>query len=491
MTERGGRIVRMGATISALMVLLFSAAACTTNPATGERQIAPLMSVEQEAKVGAEAHPKILEAFGGAYPDAQLGGYVAGIATRVARATNIPNGQYRVTVLDSPVVNAFALPGGYVYVTRGLMALANDEAELAGVIGHEMGHVAARHSAQRQTAAIGTTLLGAVLGAVIGNQAASQAIGLGGQGFLAGYSRDQEFESDMLGIRYLVGAGYDPLGVADFLETMGAQDALEARVRNLPQDATRNNWLASHPATASRVDAARSHARDAGATPATGERNRDTYLKALNGMLYGDRPEDGIVRDRDFLHPKLRFAFKAPPGFVITNSPAVVVVQGPDRSLAKFDMGQKDASVEIGHYLTNQWAKGTQLSRLQRLKINGMNAATATTRINDYNARLVVIEFAPDRVYRFLVGTLTQTGTRHDAALQEMVMSFRKLSASEAAAVKPLRLRVVTVRAGDTAVSLGRRMAYSEYQTDRFRVLNGLGAGEEPRPGMRVKLVTE
>ncbi|MDO8840668.1 MAG: M48 family metalloprotease [Parvibaculum sp.] len=490
MTGRGGQAARATWIVPVLATLLFSVSACTTNPATGKRQVAPLVSVEQESKIGAEAHPKILEAFGGAYPDARLGGYVAGIATRVARATNVPNGQYRVTVLDSPVINAFALPGGYVYVTRGLVALANDEAELAGVIGHEMGHVAARHSAQRQTAAMGTTLLGAVLGAVIGNQAASQAIGLGGQGFLAGYSRDQEFESDMLGVRYLTSAGYDAYGVADFLTTMGAQDALEARLRNVP-DAARSNWLASHPATAARVDAARSAARDAGAAPGKGERNRETYLKALNGILYGDRSEDGIVRDRDFVHPKLGFAFKAPTGFAITNSPAAVLLQGPDRTVAKFDTGQKDASVDIARYLTNQWARDTPLSGLQKFKVNGMNAATATTRINDYNARLVAIEFAPDRVYRFLTGTLPQTGTRHDAALQGLVMSFRKISPAEAAAVKPLRLRVVTVRPGDTAASLGRRMVYSDFQAERFRVLNGLGAGDEPRPGTLVKLVTE
>ncbi len=133
-------------------------------------------------------------------------------------------------MLDSPVVNAFALPGGYVYVTRGLMALVNDEAELAGVIGHEIGHVAARHSAQRQTAALGTSVLGAVLGAVVGSSAVNQVVGLGGQGFLASYSRDQEYEADMLGVRYLANAGYDPYAAADFLHSMNAQDQLEAKM---------------------------------------------------------------------------------------------------------------------------------------------------------------------------------------------------------------------------------------------------------------------
>ena len=474
-----------------LAVLMLSVAACTTNPATGQRQVAPLVSVEQEARIGAEAHPKILEAFGGAYPDQELGGYVAEITMRMARVTNAPDAPYRVTLLDSPVVNAMALPGGYVYVTRGLVALANDEAELAGVIGHELGHVAARHAAQRQTAAMGTSVVGAVLGAVIGSQAASQAIALGGRGFLASYSRDQEFESDMLGVRYLAAAGYDPYAAADFLTSLGARDALQARLRNLPHDATRSGWLASHPASAQRVDAARNHARETGAVPGQGARNRDAYLKALDGMLYGDSPAQGVVRDRDFVHPKLGFAFKAPRGFVITNGPAEVLVEGPEKTLAKFNAEAKNPGLDIGRYLTEQWGRGVRLAGLQLFKVNGMNAATATTRIGDYRARLVAIEFAPDRVYRFLTGTLPQTGTRHDAALQELVMSFRRISKAEAAAVRPLRLRIVTVRPGDSAASLGRRMVYADFPAERFRVLNGLAAGEEPRAGTRVKLVTE
>lgn len=491
MTGRGERTARPALFVPLLAMLLVSVAACATNPATGQRQVAPLASLEQEARIGAQAHPKILEAFGGAYADPELGGYVAEITMRMVRVTNAPDAPYRVTVLDSPIVNAIALPGGYVYVTRGLVALANDEAELAGVIGHELGHVVARHAAQRQTAAMGTSIVGAVLDAMTGSQAASQAIALGGQGLLASYSRGQEFESDMLGVRYLAAAGYDPYAAADFLKSLGAHDAFQAQIRNLPHDATRSGWLASHPANAPRVDAARNHARETGAVPGQGARNREAYLKALDGMIYGDSPAQGIVRDRDFVHPVLGFAFKAPRGFVITNSPAEVQINGPDKTQAKFSSGSKNPGLDIGRYLTDQWGKGVQLAGLQLFKLNGMNAATATTRIGDYRARLVAIEFAPDRVYHFLTGTLPQTGTRHDAALQELVMSFRRISKAEADAVKPLRLRVVTVRPGDTAASLGRRMVYPDYPAERFRVLNGLAAGEEPRAGMRVKLVTE
>lgn len=465
--------------------------ACSTNPATGQRQLATLMSPAQEAQAGADAHPKILEAYGGAYKDQAFGAYVAGVTARIARATSQPNSPYRVTVLDSPVINAFALPGGYVYVTRGLASLANDEAELASVIGHEIGHVAARHSAQRHTAAVGTSLLGAVLGAVVGSDALSQAVGLGGQGFLASYSRDQEHEADMLGARYLATAGYDAYAAADFLGSMNAQDALEATMRNVSREGAQSNWLATHPATPARVAAVTAQARQAGIQPGAGERRRDAYLSAIDGMLYGDDPSQGIVRDRRFIHPELRFSFEAPPRFVISNSPTAVGVQGPDQTIAKFDMGSKASGQEVGAYLSQVWAKGVRLGAVERFNVNGMKAATAPTSIGDHNARLVVIEFAPERVARFILGTLPQTGDRYTGELQKLVMSFRKLSAAEASAVKPMRLRVVTAKKSDTVASLARRMVYSEYQAERFRVLNGLASNAGVAAGARYKIVTE
>lgn len=474
-----------------LAVACLGFSACTTNPATGARQITPIMSPADEAKAGADAHPKILKAFGGAYGDEKLGAYVAGVTARIVRATNQPDNPYRVTVLDSPVINAFALPGGYVYVTRGLMSLANDEAELASVIGHEIGHVVARHSAQRHTAAVGTSVLGAVLGAVVGSSAINQVLGLGGQGLLASYSRDQEYEADLLGVRYLAKAGYDPYAAADFLGSMNAKSVLEAKLRSMPAGDAQTSWLASHPATPARIEAALVHARETGAGRGIGDRNRDTYLSAVESMLYGDDPTQGIVRDRQFIHPELRFAFDAPPGFVIVNSPSQVSVQGADRTIAKFDMGKKAAAQEIGAYLSETWASGVRLGPVERFTVNGMKAATAPTTIGDYNARLVAIEFAPEQVSRFILGTLPQTGQRYAPALQEMVMSFRKISAAEAKAVKPLRLRIVTARQGDTVASLARRMIYSDHQAERFRVLNGLSASEGVVAGARYKIISE
>ncbi|MDR3497659.1 MAG: M48 family metalloprotease [Parvibaculum sp.] len=473
------------------VALCLSLAACTTNPATGKTQLKTLMSADDEAQAGAAAHPKILLAYGGVYGDERVNAYVAGVTSRIVKGSDAPASAYRVTVLNSPVVNAFALPGGYVYVTRGLLALVDDEAELAGVLGHEIGHVIARHSAQRQTAALGASVVGALLGAVVGSPAAAQVVGQGSQGVLASYSRDQEFEADALGVRYLARAHYDPYAEADFLEAMGEQEKLHAAISHKKYDPTRMDWLASHPATPDRVAAARNHAAETGILPGAGDRNRDVYLHAIDGLLYGDSPDQGMVRGRTFVHPKLRVTFTAPPQFTLVNAPDAVIIEGPDKTIAKFDAGSKVAGIEIGSYLANIWAEDVPLAKLERFTVNGMPAATAQTKVGAYNARLVAIEAAPDKVYRFLMGTMPDAGSRYDQALHEMVVSFRRISEAEALAAKPLRIRVVKVGAKDSVASLAARMDFADFRVERFRALNGLAAGTALRPGQLVKLVAE
>jgi predicted Zn-dependent protease len=478
------------AVLGIMLLIAGVLAGCTTNAATGKSQLATLMSADDEARAGAEAHPKIVAAYGGVYKDERVGEYVARVTSRIAKGSDRPDIAYRVTVLNNQVVNAFALPGGYVYVTRGLLALVDDEAELAGVLGHEIGHVIARHSAQRQTAALGASVIGAVLGAVVGSQAVNQVVGLGGQGLLAGYSRDQEYEADALGVRYLAKAGYDPYAQGDFLATMEEQRKLQALITGQKYDASAD-WLASHPATPERVAAARDHAADTGMLPGTGDRNRNGLMRAIDGMVYGDSPEQGFVRGRIFIHPTERIRFEAPPQFTVVNGPDAVLVQGPNKTLAKFDSGAKSPNVEIGTYLAGVWASGIRISPVDRFTVNGMPAASALTKIGEYNARLVAIEVEPGRAYRFLMGTLPATGTRHDKALHDLVMSFRRLSTAEAAKAKPLRIRIATVKSGDTVASLGARMAYPDFRVERFRALNGLDANERLTPGMLVKLVGE
>lgn len=477
-----------GAKALVLVALLAMLASCTTNPATGKSQLATLSSVEDDAKIGAQAHPKIVAAYGGVYDDPRVGQYVARVTQRIVHGTSQPSQPYRVTVLDSSVVNAFALPGGYVYVTRGLLALANDEAELAGVLGHEIGHVIARHGAQRQTAAFGASVIGAVLGAVVGNSAVSQAVGLGGQGVIASYSRDQEYQADMLGVRYLAAAGYDPYAEADFLAAMGENSKIEAQVSGQGGE-PQANWLASHPATPERVAAARREAADSQMTRGQGERNRAAFLNAVDGLIYGDSPAQGFIRGQSFIHTVARFRFDAPAGYHIVNGADTVLVTGPNKVIAKFDAATKSANVPIGTYLTNVWAANVAMSPVNLFTVHGLAAASATTRIGDYDARLVAIAAPSGKVYRFMMGAPRGTYPRFAGALDALVQSFRLISAEAAASVKPLRVHVVTVRAGDNLASLGARMDFATYRVDRFRALNGLAANAILRPGEKVKLI--
>lgn len=474
--------------LSSLLLSLLLAA-CTTNPVTGERQLVSMMSAKEEAAAGAAAHPKIIAAFGGVYDDPQLGMYVAGVTQRLASASGRPV-SYRITILDTPVVNAFALPGGYVYVTRGLLALAGDEAELASVLGHEIGHVDARHSAQRQTAAMGASVLGAVLGAVVGSQAASQVVGSGGQGLLAGYSRDQEFEADMLGVGALFRAGYDPYAGASFLDKMGAEEELKAQMSG-KRSADKSDWLASHPATPARVATAKEHASETGAKPDALPRHRDAYLDAIDGMIYGDSPAQGMIRGRDFVHPEMRFAFTAPRGFMLVNAAQAVGIQGPSKTVAKFDAATKSAEVDIKNYLASQWASQVQIANLRAFNLGGMRAAEARARVGNYNARLIAIEYSPTQVYRFLIGILPEMEDSHGPLIDQMVGSFRRLNVAEASSFKPYRLRIVTVQPGQKVGELASRMQPSQFQEERFRVLNGLRPDERLTPGMRVKIVSE
>ncbi|MCW5729236.1 MAG: M48 family metalloprotease [Alphaproteobacteria bacterium] len=455
-------------------------------------------SLEEEKRIGAETHPKVLEEFGGAYDDPQIGAYFATIAGRLAANSDNPQIGYTFTLLNSPVLNAFALPGGYVYITRMIVALANDEAEVAGVIGHEIGHVTARHGAQRETqgifAGIGSVIAG-IGGAILGVPELGQIGQVVGAAYVSKYSRDQEFEADSIGVRILSRTGYDPYAMSNFLASMGAFTDLDTRrLGGQPRGAS---LFDSHPRAPDRVvQAIRQAGIQANGAPTV--RNREEYLRRIDGMLYGDDPREGLVKGRTFIHPDLRITFTVPERFNLVNQPAAVVAQGPGGAGIKFDLerDRNRAAADPYTYIERIWTNDGQTRGLERIDINGFPAATGTRQARtrsgqNVDVRLIAIQGGGGMLYRFLFVTPAAETRNLELGLRQTAYSFRGISAQEAAQVRPLRIRVHRVRSGETEENLARYMPDNGFALEHFRILNAVSPERPLRPGQLVKLVTE
>lgn len=467
---------------------------CAMNPATGEESFTAFMSPGQEMRIGAEQHPKLLAEFGGAYGDPEVARYMTSVGRLLQSASEMRDPPFTFTVVNSPTVNAFALPGGYVYVTRGLMALANNEAELAGVIAHEIGHVTARHAAQRYSHGVVAGLGATLLGILTESPQVGQLGQLAATAYIQGYSREQEFEADRLGIRYMTRAGYDPTAMASFLASLEAEDVLAQKIAGKEGKKAVPELFRSHPRTAARIVEAAQLARRGSDRPVA--LDREVYLRKIDGLIYGDAPEQGFVKGRLFAHPVLGFQFEAPPGFRLRNTEEAVIGEHERGAFLVFD-ADRPATRDVGilWYLVNDWAKARRLEETETIEVNGMPAATGRTRLRTrdgtFDARLVAIRFAPDHIYRFLFLTPPGATSALDVELRRTTYSFRRLSAAEAAQLKPRRIRLVEVRPGDTPENLARSMAVDDFPVETFRVLNGLKAGQPLEPGRLVKIVAE
>ena len=474
--------------IAALVV--FAAALCC-QPVKAD-WLPNLLAPEDEAKMGAEQAPEVTKQFGGVYENPELARYVTSIGQLLASTVEEPNVHYTFTILNSPIVNAFSLPGGYVYVTRGLLALADDEAEVAGVMAHELGHINAHHSAQRYSRTVFAQLGLGLLGAVTKSDIAGQLGGTAAQLVLMSYSREQEFEADSRGVRYMSRAGFDPHAMAGFLSKLQSNDALQAQIAGHPGAADKFNLLATHPRTADRVERAIAEAGEISVKEPVVA--RDIYLRKLDGVVYGDDPEQGIVRGQKFIHPKLRFAFEVPAGFSLMNSADAVIAIGPQNARIEFDLVGGAAGVPVMNYLTSVWAKGVQLRDVETLNINNMQAATGWARLTaqdgTVDVRPVAISFDRDTIARLFFEFPSSVANEFQDGLRRTTYSFRRLASGEAEHVSPNRLRIVTMGAGDSVQSLSARQPFESYSEQRFRVLNGLGPNDAVKPGTLVKVVS-
>ena len=485
----------------ALAAALFAGCATVTNPVTGERELT-VMDERSEIAEGRKAHEEVLQDYG-VYANPRLQAYVNDLGQRLAKQSHRKNLEWHFTVLDSPEVNAFALPGGYVYVTRGLMAYSESEADLAGVIGHEIGHVSARHGAQRatrqQTAGLGVlaaTVIGALLevkgvsGATDVASTLSQGVAAG---YIASYSRDQETQADKLGAEYLARNNFDPKNMIDVIRVLKSQeqfadDAARAEGRTPPAGA---GWLASHPSNDKRLqDIAQFAAQYKGKY---GDDGRARYLQAIAGMTFGESREQGVTRGRNFYHEPLGIALAAPQGWRVQNShEAVALVNAAGDAGLVVQVVPPKAGGTHEEIIRNVFR--LEQGRTERLALGGFPAThfagIARNRQGQAQAVEATVATGPaNRHFLLFYGARdAQALQRARAQLREAEASFRALTPADAAAARPWTLKTVPYPRGGF-VQFARQSPLIGNAEAQLRLLNWLYAGGEPPPGQPVKVV--
>jgi predicted Zn-dependent protease len=480
-----------------LLAVVVVSAACATNPVTGKRQMS-LLSEAEELAIGQQQDAEIRREMG-VYDDPALQRYVSDIGQELARASHRPNLPWTFTVVDVPAINAFALPGGYIYVTRGLLAYLDDESELAGVLGHEIGHVTARHAAQAYTRQAQAGIALTILSIFVPSTQPFTELGATGLGVLfLKHGREAELEADRLGVEYGSGAGYDPAGVPRFLSTLARVNDLSER--GIP------NWLSTHPDPGSRVTRAEPVAGKFFSADAR-KVNRDQYHERINGMVFGDNPKDGIVRGNEFLHPLLRIGVTFPEGWELTNTEQAVLAQEPgtEHYMVLQEVERQATRPVAGGPMTQQSIADTALAAMRRAgytpvdgalqRINGNDAYVGRYRGNAKEVGKVEMRAAHIAVGRQLYVVAGFAPEKEfdlvDREITPAVQTFRQLTAAEASNVRPNRVQFYVVRQGDSWQSIAARQGKGYVNAATLAIMNDREVSTQPQPGDRVKIVVE
>ncbi len=459
-----------------------------TNPISADVPIAAPRTLGVESPDAAE-NQKMVALFGGEYEYPSAAQFVDDMLVKLAKAGDNPGQPYKVTILNSPVVNAFALPPDKIYVTRGLLALANDASELAAVMAHEIGHITARHALLRAEQEKRAALISQAA-AVIESRQRGAEVEASERLSIASFSRQQELEADEIGIKDMAKAGYDPYAAARFLTTLGRDAELRASSLGQNGNSGKPDLLATHPSTPERIAHALEVARQIG-PPGTGTTDRTAYLAAIDGVMYGDDPADGVIRGRTFLHPRLGFTFVAPDGFVLENSAqAVLGVKSGGLEALRLDSVRLEASTPLETYIASGWIDGLLPSSVETSEVNGMPAVTASARAGEWNFRVAVIRFDSNEVYR-LIFAVRNLNDEADKRFRASIASFRRITPDEASDVRPLRIVIVTSKPGDTAETLGSKMGVLDRPLEHFELINGLHQAGPLPAGENYKIVTE
>ncbi len=452
------------------------------------------MSEAQEIALGNQASQQIMQQYT-PYADAALQTYVNTVGQQLAAKSHRANLDFHFTVVDSTQINAFALPGGHIYITRALMAYLNSEAELAAVLGHEIGHVTARHGVRQQSsqqaAGIGVGLLGILLPGM-NNAAVSQAVNVAGAALLSGYGREHELESDRLGAEYLANVGYDPTAMLDVVRVLKNQELFDQKLASLEGREPRryHGLFATHPDNDTRLQEAIAYVSQQQTTADRTERER--YLNNIDGLLFGPNPEDGVVKDNQFLHPGLNFGLNFPENWQIQNLPdRVVALSNDKRAQLQMTLAQGTGNATPQQILQKLGIKN--LSRAQKIGQNGFSGITGITTVNtnagQKSARVSVIKDGNNAFVFTGLGQDNNAMAAHDRSMLATANSFRRLSARERSNIKPLRIRTVRLKGNVGWSSLAKVSPLEILPEDQLRLLNADGSAGPIPASKRIKVI--
>ncbi len=451
---------------------------------TGDN-VAPLVSETGDPEddiIGARENPRIVAQYGGIYSDRPAEIMLAQIVGKLLAAAEQPNTRFTVTILDSSEVNAFALPGGYIYVTRGILALASDQSELAAVLAHEIAHVVLKHARARTNRIKTTEIVDKVVTGVFGADPSTDQTANRAKLSLAAFSQAQELAADKEGILIAGKAGFDPHAAGRFLGAMGRFAQFTAGDGDQEGD-----FLSSHPSTPDRIQKATENARAFFGAPGLGTQNRAEYMEAIAGILFGDSPSQGAVIGRKFVHPGLKFTFSVPDNYKLQISQGAVVGVAGDGEAVRFDSAEVPANMSLADYLKSGWIAGLRPETVTVGSQNGFETASGIAATNQWNFRVEVVRFQ-GRVYRFIFAARIDSELFARAAT-DTLKSFRAASNADLSQVRSLTIRTVTAGAVDTADSLARKMAAVPNATNLFYILNNLYPGDPVTPGAAYKVI--